>query len=241
MKTSIIIPSYNGAAVLRDCIRSIRVFTPPPYEILVVDNGSTDETLTMCREERVPFLSLPENRGFPAACNAGLRIAGGDALMLLNNDVLATRGWLDNMKQCLLSDPRIGLVGPMSNYASGRQQIQEPFTNIEDMSRRWNVPNPGKWKEVNRLVGLCLLFRREVLEQIGPLDERFTPGHYEDDDYCYRVRQAGYRLMIAGDVFLYHHGSASFGRKEPHTITELIRINKQKFIDKWGVDPAHFM
>lgn len=239
--TSIIIPNFNGLTLLKACIESIRAHTTVPYEIIVVDNGSSDGTIEYCSNERIQMILLPFNRGFPGACNLGLRIAKGDALLLLNNDTIVTDNWLDNMLACLNSSEDVGLVGPVTNYASGKQMVQEPFTNIDDMAAKYNNPDPSKWQETSRLVGICLLFKREMLAKIGFLDERFAPGHYEDDDYCYRVRLAGYRLFIAGDCFIFHHGSASFNKEGEEAVKGLVQQNYQKFLDKWGVDPHTFI
>ncbi len=239
--TSIIIPSFNGLTFLQDCIYSIKRFTDTPYEIIVVDNGSYDGTLGFCRQEEVIFISVSENLGFPAACNMGLTVACGNQLLLLNNDILVSRNWLSNMLACLNSQDDIGIVGPTTNYASGKQQIGMPFTSLDEMSELLNKPNTHKWQQVERIVGLCFLFTRRLMDQIGLFDERFSPGHYEDDDYCYRARMAGYRLMIAGDVFVYHHGSASFAQQGEERLKQLIAKNHQKFVDKWGVDPKSFI
>lgn len=240
IRTSIIIPTYNGRGLLEECVYTIRQHTHSVYEIIVVDNGSTDGTTDFCRQEGVPFISAPTNFGFPKACNLGLRIASGDALLLLNNDVMVTPMWLDNMLHCLYSAEDVGIVGPVTNYASGKQQIDIPFTNIQEMADRYNRPNRKKWFEVRRIVGLCFLFKRELLNKVGYLDERFSPGHFEDDDFCLRVRQAGYRLFVAGDVFIFHHGSKSFTRQGEDSIKQLIADNKQKFVEKWGVQPESF-
>lgn len=238
--TSIIIPHYNEKDLLLHCLHSIKQHTKEPHEIIVVDNGSHDGSLEACIEHEVTVISLPKNVGFPVACNYGLQIASGEELLLLNNDVLVTPNWLSNMQKCLYSDDHIGIVGPMTNYASGRQQITMPFTSIDDMVKRMNKHEPNKWMKAERIVGLCFLFKRELLERLGLLDELFSPGHFEDDDYCYRARQAGYKLMIVGDVFVYHEGSYSFNKQGDQELQLLIERNKQKFIDKWGVDPQRF-
>lgn len=240
-KTSIIIPTYNGRELLKDCIYSIKEHTNEPHEIIVVDNGSTDGTLDFCRQEGITFLSLPINTGYPAACNKGLRMATGDALLLLNNDIIVAKNWLGNMLKCLYSASDIGIVGPLTNYASGKQQINIPYTNVEDMANRFNKPNSRKWRKTDRIVGLCFLFKRELMERIGLLDERFSPGHYEDDDYCYRAKSAGYQLRIAGDVFIFHHGNASFRQQDESKVKDLVENNRQRFIAKWGFDPAMFI
>jgi GT2 family glycosyltransferase len=239
--TSIIIPNYNGLQWLAPCVQSIQQHTPTPYEIIVIDNGSKDGSVEYCLDLKLRLVSLPFNRGFPTACNIGLRVASGDALLLLNNDTLMTSGGLANMLRCLYSREDIGIVGPMTNYASGKQKIEEPYTSLEDMSMRMNLPDSSKWHEAERIVGLCFLFRRELMDRIGLLDERFSPGHYEDDDYCYRARQAGYKLMIAGDSFLFHHGSGSFQREDEQAVKQLIKTNYHKFMEKWSVDPHLFI
>lgn len=240
-KTSIIIPTYNGRQLLKDCIYSIKRYTEEPYEIIVVDNGSTDGTVDFCRQEGITFISLANNLGFPAACNKGLKIATGDTLLLLNNDVIVSQNWLGNMLGCLNSSADIGIVGPLTNYASGRQQIEMPYTNVDEMAQQLNEPDSEKWIQVERIVGLCFLFKRELMDQIGLLDERFSPGHFEDDDYCYRAREAGYTFRIAGDVFVFHHGSASFSKQSASKVESLIENNRQKFMDKWGIDPTIYV
>ena len=225
------------------CVQSIRKYTKSPYEIIVVDNGSLDGTLEFCLQEKITFIAIASNLGFPAACNLGMKISSGDALMLLNNDIVVSHNWLANQLNCLNSSDDIGIVGPYTNYASGRQQQTSSYLGIEQFHRftqKRNQRNSELWMSVERLIGFCFLIKRSVVQQIGYLDELYSPGHFEDDDYCYRTRLAGYRLMIAGDVFVHHYGSASF-IKDPIRFEELISINYNKFITKWGIDPHQFI
>lgn len=241
MLTSIIIPSYNEAEMLRLALHAIRLHTPEAHEVIVVDNGSTDHTVQVCIEQRIRFIRMPTNRGFPIACNAGLRLARGDLLMLLNNDVIVAGNWLRNMQQCLLHAPDIGIVGPYTNYVSGMQKVTDvPYATLDQymqLSPTLNVPDPSKHVETERLVGFCMLFRRELIRRIGMLDERFSPGHYEDDDFCHRARAAGYRLLIAGDTFVHHHGSLSFRKQNAAQLRRTLAKNLNYFISKWGYDP----
>lgn len=242
--TSMIIPSYNGLELLKECVDAIRVHTPEAYEIIVVDDGSTDGTAGYCIREKIAFISLPRNCGYPAACNYGLKIATGDTLLVLNNDVIVSHNWLTNQLECLRSRPEIGIVGPMTNYASGKQKLPAEYETVEEfheLAQERNRPDPERWKPVQRLIGMSMLFKREVLQQVGLFDERFSPGHYEDDDYCYRTRMKGYQLMIAGDVIVHHRGSASFHRMNRPKLNSLVHENRLKFIRKWSVDPAKFM
>ena len=244
MTTSIIIPTYNGVALLGQCVSEIRRFTEQPYEIIVVDDGSSDATLDYCLAERLILVRLPVNRGFPVACNAGLRVATGETIVLLNNDIVVSRRWLSNMTACLYSSPQIGIVGPMTNYASGEQQFHLGYGSIpqfHEMTLAANRPDASKRKPVNRLVGMCFMLKRELLERVGEFDERYAPGHYEDDDYCYRARQQGYQLMVAGDTYVHHHGSASFKAYPQQDIADLVSRNRTKFTEKFGVDPLTFV
>lgn len=242
--TSIIIPTYNALGLLRSCVDSIRAYTTEPYEIIVVDNASVDGTDTYCRSNHIKFISLPYNRGFPIACNIGLLMASGDELLLLNNDVIVSRGWLSNLKSALYSAPDIGIVGPVTNYASGRQQVKTEYVGVlgyHEAAGRANKSNPLQWMETKRLVGLCFLLKRELLTSVGLLDERYSPGHYEDDDYCYRARLSGYRLIIAGDCLVHHEGSASFKELYHSGLQDLVERNRKMFMEKWHVNPAYFI
>ncbi len=229
--------------MLAECVQSIRSYTESPYEIIVVDNGSSDGTIQYCREQKLTFVALAANKGFPIACNIGLRIASGDTLLLLNNDVVVTHYWLTNLLSCLQSKVEIGIVGPLTNYVSGKQQVNADYEDLVQFHQRalqWNQPNPLLWQPTNRLVGFCLLFKRELMEQIGYLDERFLQGHYEDDDYCFRAWQAGFQLNIVGDVRVHHYGSMSFKKQDSVEVFNLINENHLKFIEKWGVDPHQY-
>lgn len=243
-ETSIIIPTYNGLNLLRRCVEHIRAYTDIPYELIVVDNGSKDGTAEYCVRERIFLISLPSNIGFPAACNLGMKAALGGSLLLLNNDVFVSPRWLSNMRTALYSREEVGIVGPVTNYASGAQQVKVGYNDMEGYLREADCRNhsdPSRWREIKRIVGLCYLFKREVMDTIGLLDESFSPGHYEDDDYCYRARAAGYKLLLAGDVLVHHEGSASFRSRYPGGYQDLLERNRRRFVEKWGFDPQEFI
>ncbi|MWV46857.1 glycosyltransferase [Paenibacillus sp. HJL G12] len=242
--TSIIIPTFNGLPMLISCVESIRKYTEVPYEIIVVDDASTDGTDEYCIREGIIFISLSVNEGFPKACNLGMKAAQGDYLLLLNNDVTVTRNWLTNLIAAADSSADIGLVGPVTNEASGVQKMNIHFRDIADFQRIAadnNLSDAGRWMEAKRIIGMCLLLKREVLHRIGYLDEVFSPGHYEDDDYCHRARIAGYRLLICKDVLVHHKGSASFRQSQPKKLQALINRNFRLFIDKWHFDPREYI
>ncbi|MHB1681446.1 MAG: glycosyltransferase [Bacilli bacterium] len=239
--TSIIIPTYNQWTYTRQCIESIHRFTTSPYELIVVDNGSNDETVAELRAyKEVILIENPVNFGFPKACNQGMEAARGEQFVILNNDVVVTHNWLDNLLSCLHSDPSHGAVGPVSNYVSGVQFYPGSYTSMEEMqqfSLEHNKPNPSKWFYTLRLVGFCLVIRRSVYEILGGFDEDFGQGNFEDDDYCLRIRRSGRRLVVAADTFVHHYGSVS-QRVNPN-YGDLLQSNLQRFFSKWGINPQY--
>jgi GT2 family glycosyltransferase/tetratricopeptide (TPR) repeat protein/2-polyprenyl-3-methyl-5-hydroxy-6-metoxy-1,4-benzoquinol methylase len=234
--TSIVVVTHNLLACTRPCLESVRFLSDEPYELVLVDNGSTDGTLPYLRScGDVRLIENPQNRGFPAAANQGIRAAQGRQILLLNNDTLVTTGWLRRQLEALASDPFVGLVGPSSNCVSGSQQVPAGYrdlASLDGFAWQWGRRNDHLRSDTDRLVGFCLLVRKEVIERIGLLDERFGIGNFEDDDYCLRARRAGYRLVHARDAFVHHFGSATF-QASGMDFGGLLSANEQLFRDKW--------
>jgi GT2 family glycosyltransferase len=235
--TSIVIPTFNQLNFLKQCIDSIMEYTDVSYEIIVVDNASTDGTAAYLQElgGSVRYRVLENNRGFAGAINVGMMMAKGRTILLLNNDTLVTENWLDNLLLCLNSDTGIGMVGPVTNYISGDQQIAVPYVDIADMhpfARMNNRSDASRWCRTDRLTGFCLLFRRELLEGIGYFDEGYEIGNFEDDDYNIRVRLLGRSLVMAQDSFIHHFGSVSM-KALGDRFQEVNDRNHVYFIDKW--------
>jgi FkbM family methyltransferase len=235
--TSIIIPVHNQLAYTRRCLESIRRHTDEPYELIVVDNGSTDGTADYLRAQ--PDVTLIENRtnaGFPAACNQGIRAATGQQILLLNNDTLVTPCWLRRLLRALYAAPEVGLAGPCSNLVSGPQQVpvayDEDLEGLDGFAWDWGKAHNRQLQDTDRLVGFCLLFRREVVDKVGLLDERFGIGNFEDDDYCRRALRAGYRLVIARDAFIHHFGGRTFVGSGVDYGT-LLATNRELYRQKW--------
>jgi glycosyltransferase involved in cell wall biosynthesis/tetratricopeptide (TPR) repeat protein/2-polyprenyl-3-methyl-5-hydroxy-6-metoxy-1,4-benzoquinol methylase len=235
--TSIVIVTHNQLEYARQCLESIRRLTDEPYELIVVDNASTDGTVDYLHAlSDVRLITNETNRGFPAAANRGMAVANGRHVLLLNNDTVVTTGWLSRMLQALRSDATVGLVGPCSNFVSGPQQVDTGYDGLAELDGfgwDWGKAHEGLRVQVNRLVGFCLLIRREVIDAIGLLDERFGIGCFEDDDYCLRAIQAGYRAVIAADAFVHHYGGRTFVGSGVD-VGQLMAENRQTFCEKWA-------
>jgi GT2 family glycosyltransferase/2-polyprenyl-3-methyl-5-hydroxy-6-metoxy-1,4-benzoquinol methylase len=238
--TSIVILTHDQLAYTRECVDSIRRLTDEPYELIFVDNASSDGTVEYLRSlPNAQVITNAENRGFPAAANQGIAIARGDQVLLLNNDTVVTTGWLRRLLDALHRDPGIGLAGPCSNCVSGPQQVDagyDAIAGLDGFAWDWGKAHAGVVEETDRLVGFCLLIRRAVVEAIGELDERFGIGCFEDDDYCRRAIEAGYRAVIARDAFVHHYGGRTFvGSGVDHAA--VMRENERRYRAKWAPEP----
>jgi len=240
MKTSIILLTLNNLASTVRCIRSIRKFTDVPYEIVAVDNGSADGTVSwLASQPDVRLIANPRNRGFAAGCNQGAEAASGDYVLFLNNDTVVSRRWLSLLFAALREHEEAGAAGPKSNRALPMQQVAVTLRSEADIHRfceSFNRSNPFKWAEAACLSGFCLLVRRKTWKMLGGFDENYLIGGYEDVDFSYRLLRAGFALRIAGDVFVYHEGSSTFA-KNAIDIQGAAAAGRRFFIRKWGFNP----
>lgn len=249
---SIVILTYNQLDDTKICVESLMKHTADVnYELIFVDNGSTkDDTKTYLEDLKSKYSNVKvilneTNLGFACANNQGIEISEGEYVLLLNNDVILTDGWLSRMLLIAESDKKIGIVGPCTNHASGRQVVvfdgsADDDEAIQKFSKEILQKNAGFWFSVNRIIGFCVLIKREVLFNVGVLDEMFGPGGYEDFDYCMRVKQAGYKIVIAGDTFIYHVGGKGYSANNMN-YNVLRTKNIELLIDKWTKNVLEIM
>jgi len=246
---SVIILTWNQIDYTRECLDALQRTTPERHEVIIVDNGSRDGTVEWLQEHaagdpRCRLVLNSENRGFAAGCNQGLSIARGEWLVLLNNDVVVTPDWLQGLSRCHHTTPHAGIVGPLTNSASGIQGLGEQnyhdAEELEGFARNFMQHHLHRRVFSRRLVGFCMLFSRDLYREIGGLDERFGTGNYEDDDLCLRSAIAGYRNMVVADTYVHHHGSVSF-RGSGMDYRAAISGTWSLFRDKWSkpVDDPH--
>lgn len=242
MKCSVVIPCFNGVALTRACIESLLQQSAPVHEILVVDNASTDATAQLADEFGAPVTVLrqTENRGFAGGVNAGIAMATGDEVLILNNDTQAAGNLIEELRAALHQAPEIGAAAPVSNCVKGEALLEVGHLGKDPAQRQEladALAEAPVVQDVDTLAGLCLLMRRSTLDEVGVFDERFGHGNYEDDDLCLRLRLHGYRLVVARRAFLHHEGHATF-RSMGLDLSEQLQKRLQQFHAKWHEHPA---
>jgi GT2 family glycosyltransferase len=233
---SIIIPVYHEWSQTLLCLRSLFRHTPIPFEVILVHNGSDKVPEKVKNHRSILLIQNKINYGNAAAINQGLACSKGEYLIWLSSDTLPSYRWITQMLAIFKQDASVGMVGPMSNKALPEQRFLIPFKKVSQIHRftnQFNHSNPKRWKECDRLSGFCLVYPRKVFEEVGFLDERFGLFVYEDYDYCLRVKQKGYRLMLAGDTYAHRFGRKNIRPLGPRDYQKIVQQNKKYFLYKW--------
>jgi GT2 family glycosyltransferase/glycosyltransferase involved in cell wall biosynthesis len=241
-KVSLILLSYNHAEMVKNTIDSIltRSFYPN-FELIIVDNCSDQKTINTLKKyqhlSRVKVIFNKENYGFAKGNNIGLKQARGEYIVLINNDILVTPGWINRLLNHYKKG--VGLVGPVTNNIGNEAKIDIEYNHFEikDLEKKsfnYTSANWGKTLELNNIAAFCWIMSREVYKNIGKLDERFGRGMFEDDDYCLRVKNYGYKILCAEDAFVHHFGGASFKQLQSDEYQKIFNENKEKFEKKWN-------
>ena len=252
---SFVVLTHNNWTLTRQAIWTLvdslnDSITREGVEILIVDNGSTDETVAEASEiiakqnfqdVKVRLVRLEHNMGYPVGINMGLMHTRGDIIGVLNNDLEFPPGWLDPLLEVLEQDKTVGFVAPYLSFAYSIQNVNVSFANSDEMiqfAESFMAESKGKVTYVNRLIGACLLFRRDVLTTIGGNDYWYGIGNYDDDDWCLRANVAGYKVALVGGSFVYHVGHGSF-RSGPQQYNDSLASNGKKFETKWNIAERH--
>jgi GT2 family glycosyltransferase len=210
------------------------------YEVVVVDNASSDETKKNLSEiNNLMVVRNEENMGFIKACNQGAGKARGEYLLFLNNDTQVMPGWLDAIVSILDSDPSVGAVGSKLLYPDG--SLQEAGGIIWRDASGWNYgrgDNPEKpeynfLRDVDYCSGACLAIRKSIFNELGGFDELYFPAYYEDTDLCFGVRKKGYRVVYQPKCKVIHFEGITAGRDTSAGVKAFQAQNKPKFYNKW--------
>ncbi|MFZ4509042.1 MAG: glycosyltransferase, partial [Fimbriimonas sp.] len=235
---SVVVPLYGGPEDLRLCLQSLQKCQDLLTEVIIVDDASPDQAAEVAAEfPEFTLIRHPENRGFAQACNTGLEASKGEIVLFLNSDTVVPRAGHYRLIEGFGQSGTIGAVGPLSNEVGYFQRTPHSYSSLETMPLFAEdvATGPGEDVETDMLVGFCLAVRRSVLNEIGAWDTRFGQGLFEDNDLCYRIRRAGYRLKIIRRAFVHHKGSASLPRMATPAPV-LLERNKTVYHSKWQDD-----
>lgn len=216
---TVVISVWNAWPATKACLAGLRSTLGPDDEVVVVDNGSTDQTAARLRDYSwLQVLTNPENRGFATAANQGAAVAQNPIIVFLQNDTLLSPEWIDGLVEPF-ADAIIAATGPRSNTVPGRQVIDGPYEvddrgGTDDFAWLWRLSHAGSRTGTRRLDAFCLAVRADAFRAIGGFEEAYGFGGCEDDDLSLRLVAAGGRLLIVDDVFVHHTGHVSFDANE---------------------------
>jgi GT2 family glycosyltransferase/glycosyltransferase involved in cell wall biosynthesis/SAM-dependent methyltransferase len=239
---SIIIPVYNNHLYTYTCLQSIlRSQSQRSYEIIVVDDCSTDATQAMLQVVKgVRIVRHDQNQGFIRACNAGAEVARGLYVLFLNNDTIVEPNWLDALASTFDAVPNVGLVGAKLIYPDGK--LQEAGGIIWNDGSGWNYgryddpdkPEYSYLREVDYCSGACIVLPRELFREVGGFDELFAPAYGEDSDLAFKVRQAGKKVVYQPESEIIHFEGASSGTDTSSGVKGYQLVNREKLFQKWA-------
>jgi GT2 family glycosyltransferase/glycosyltransferase involved in cell wall biosynthesis len=247
-RVSVIVLTYNNLELTKACLQSIEQNSDySNLEVIAVDNASSDGSQDYLAqwESMGPgrrFIANAQNLGFSAGNNVGLAAATGEYLVILNNDTYVTAGWVRSLVNHLRRHPSAGLVGPVTNNIGNEARIEIAYGNMDQMQElagEYTRRHAGVSFSIRTAAFFCVMLSRRAYEAVGPMDEQFGVGFFEDDDYCMRLHAAGFDVRCAEDVFVHHHLSASFNKLKAETKQALFDRNRALYEQKWGTWTPH--
>jgi GT2 family glycosyltransferase/glycosyltransferase involved in cell wall biosynthesis len=249
----IVVPVYKGLNETLRCLRSVLTSCPTAaYELIVINDASPEPALSawlrdLARRGLITLLENPLNLGFVKTANRGLALHPERDVVLLNSDTEVSRDWLDRLRKAAYSAERVGTVTPFSNNATicsyptfcADNALPNDTTHVQ-MDELCAASNDGCYVEVPTGVGFCMYVRRDCLRDVDLLDEEhFGKGYGEENDFCMRATQRGWRHLLATDTFVYHSGGASFGASKNPAIENALKVMDTLYPDYQEVIAGH--
>jgi GT2 family glycosyltransferase len=241
---SIVVLCYNNIEYTKECLKYYDLLTKyPNNELVIVDNMSTDGSREYLKEyfmdktSNIRLVLNSKNYGFSGGNNKGLEMCRGDYIVMLNNDTCPLDSWLYELVKPLMHDKQIGLISPLTNEIGNEGKFFINFSGVEDLRlkvKEYNNRNVLGLLDVSNVAFFCVAMSREIYNKIGLMDSGYGVGWFEDDDYCYRVKRAGYKIVINKNSFIYHKGSATMNII-PDNKKELFDRNKNYYENKFNI------
>lgn len=245
---SIVIPAHNKVEITYLALASLLLaHNDATFEVILVDDASTDETAEL--EKIVTGIKVIHNKQaqrFIRACNAGAAKARGTYVALLNNDVEVTNGWLDALIDAFSRFDKVGLVGSKLLYPNGT--LQDAGGIIWGTGNPWNYGNgQNPWdprfcyaRQADYLCGAAMMTTRDIWDQVGGLSSYLEPMYFEDTDFAFKVREAGYKTWFVPSSVVYHYEGMTSGTDTSSGFKRYQEVNRPKFKRRWAADYARF-
>lgn len=230
-RIDIIIPVYNALDDLKLCVESLKRHVDFSRDrVVIVNDCSPDENirpyLESIQSENIVVLQNSRNSGFSASVNAGMEFSSSDVI-LLNSDTIVTEGFADKIYRCAYSDEYIATVTPFSNSATicslpvNCRDNPLPHNRIDKSAEIVEKISRHKYPRIPVAIGFCMFIKRSVIDKVGKFNAAvFQKGYGEENDFCYRCEQYGYKHVICDDAFVYHKGTASFSNAQKAKLIE---------------------
>ena len=240
---SVVIPVHNKALVTYNCLASLLLaHNAASFEVIVVDDGSSDETLTLLPDlvQGVRFLRHEKAQGFIRSCNDGARTARGAYVLMLNNDTEVSSGWIDELLYVFEHFNDVGMAGAKLLYPNG--QLQEAGGIVWNNGDPWNYGREGNPREprynytrqVDYLSGACVMLPKTLWDELGGFDERYMPAYFEDADLAFRVRDRGLKTIYTPFSQVIHFEGISSGTSVTSGTKRFQEVNRPKFKARWS-------
>lgn len=235
---SIIVTTYNQYKYTKACLWSILQHTKLPFELIIGDNKSEDETKNI--EERIKGIKVihhEQNEGFLRNVNKTVPYSRGKYIILISNDIIVTKNWLEPLVKTIETDPSIGIIAGRYLYPDGSHQEAGAYIYSNGITGQYGYSKYEIDKEysymrdVDYCSGCGILFRKSDWEKLNGFDEYFVPAYYEDVDLAMRMKyQLGLRIVYQPDSKIFHF----HGKTYSENASKLSEQNRQKFLKKWG-------
>ena len=234
---SIVIPSYNRASLLAACLHSVAQYSDVPYQVIIVDDASTDETPELVKGlKNVKTVTNSHNCDFLKSANQGAAQADGKYILFLNNDVSVRANWLSCLVDTMEKVDKCGAVGAKLISTDGKLQEAGASVWSDGQVTLYGAgDNPFKpeysyMRATDYCSGACLLVRKDLFQDIGGFDESFTPAYYEDVDLCLTLWSMGYKVIYQPRAQIFHH---HMGSRSVDAVNSLLEKNRKILISKW--------
>lgn len=240
--TDIVMLTKDHSGITIECLEAIHKFTTD-YQIIWIDNGSEIGELNrvkgfiQAKGIHYRLIRNDRNEGFIRGTNQGISASTSEHMVLMNNDVVVTAGWLDKMLDFQRSHPRTGVIGVVTDTGtiqSYNSPKVRPLTGYKDgdPAEYHNALPSGLHREITAscVPFSCVLLNKRMVQQVGLLDDDFSPGYGDDDDLCDRARLAGWKTVILLNVFCYHkHGATFYSEFERQKMDEIRKAHKELY------------